>query len=109
MLVLNLTLKKEAFNVMVTGEKKQEYREPSDWIMNRLIDNEGNDKQYDAVKFTNGYGKDKPYFVCKFQGYNVCIDDDTRDYSNGLQVKLEPGLIIIYLGEVTEVGNIKEK
>ena len=40
---------------MVTGKKTIEYRRPSKWIKDRLVD-----KEYEVVKFVNGYGDDKP-------------------------------------------------
>ena len=56
---LKLTLKKEWFLLMLSGKKKQEYRKPSRWIESRIAD-----KSYQFIKFTNGYGSDKPYFIC---------------------------------------------
>ncbi len=51
--ILHLTLSKMPFEVMVTGEKSTEYREPSKWILSRL-----QGKDYDLIKFVNGYGSD---------------------------------------------------
>jgi hypothetical protein len=67
---LHLTLHKAAFDVMVTGEKKLEFRTPSKWINSRLFNKDGTKKHYDYIKFTNGYGSDKPYFVCEFKGFD---------------------------------------
>jgi hypothetical protein len=99
--MLFLTLKKPQFQVTFSGEKNIEYRHVSDWIKSRLIN-----KNYNLVKFTNGYGIDKPYFICKFLGWNyskACI----YYYSNGLQVIVNEGDIAIKLGEIIESGNIK--
>ena len=51
MSTLKLSINKKAFDVMVTGEKTEEFRDESKWIMSRLK------KDYDFVQFTNGYGK----------------------------------------------------
>lgn len=51
MKTLFLSLKKEAFEVMVTGEKKEEFREGSDWIDSRLYDHDRNEKEYDLINF----------------------------------------------------------
>ena len=97
---LRLTLKKDAFDVMITGEKMLEFRKPSDWIMSRLFFNANpaqGMKPYDKVIFTNGYGKRRPSFERKYDG---CIRvTETREYaySNGLVVKAEKGDIIIRL------------
>lgn len=111
MKILHLSLKKLPFEVMETGEKRHEYRVPSDWILSRLKDKKGNRKEYDAVKFTNGYGKDKPYFIAEFRDwwYKCAKKNDIMKYSNGFEIKIEEGdiLIVIELGKILERGNIK--
>ena len=101
---LHLTLSKLPFDVMVTGEKTEEFRKNSQWIRSRLIG-----KDYDFVKFTNGYGKDKPYFICQYKDYIQCyMTFHRRKYSNGLVVEgIGRGDFIIYLGKIIETGNIK--
>jgi len=37
---LFLSLKKQPFDVMVTGEKKEEFRKNKNWIRSRLFDNQ---------------------------------------------------------------------
>lgn len=109
MKVLNLTLKKPPFDVMLTGEKKLEYREPTAWILSRLFDKNGTRKEYDAVKFVNGYGSDKPYFVVEFKGWqHVHFKSHTIKYSNGFELQIEEGYyIVIKLGKILESGNLK--
>jgi len=102
--VLFLTLKKEAFDVMVTGEKTIEFRKPSKWIKSRLFS-----KEYDIILFRNGYGNDKPFFTCKYYGYESVKDTEVRKahYSNGLVVNVKEGDIQIKLGPIIEKGNLK--
>lgn len=102
--VLHLTLKAEPFEVMLKGEKKTEYREPSKWILSRLNPT----KKYDLIKFVNGYGSDKPFFVAKFLGWEFHKGEPTdKVFSNGLIIKIETGVVKIHFGEVSETGNLK--
>ena len=109
MKTLFLTLSKQPFEVMVTGEKTEEFREGSDWIISRLMDKEWNPKEYDVIKFVNGYGGDKPYFICKYEGFvEFYMDVATREYSNGLKVEgIGKGDFVILCGEIIETGNLK--
>ena len=93
---------------MVTGEKQEEFRKNSDWIRSRLFDKEDNEKEYDYIKFVNGYGADKPYFICKYEGFMECyMDAAKRKYSNGLSITgIGKGDFIIYCGAIVESGNL---
>jgi hypothetical protein len=106
MKILHLTLKKKPFEVMVTGEKTKEFRKDSGWIRSRLVTDKGIKKPYDAVKLTNGYGKDKPYFLTTYKGYRYANRNYTVEYSNGLKVEVEYGDFEIELGTIIEKGNI---
>jgi hypothetical protein len=66
---LHLTLKKQWFDMIASGEKKEEYRELKPYWGQRLTSHwckaESKKcippfKNYHLVEFTNGYGKDKP-------------------------------------------------
>lgn len=105
--ILHLSLKKKPFAVMVTGEKREEFRKNSDWIRSRLFDKYDNEKEYDYIKFVNGYGSDKPYFICKYKGFMECyMNVSERIYSNGLSITgIGKGDFIIYCGEIVERGN----
>ena len=63
MKILNLTLKKKWFDMILSGVKKEEYREVKPYWNIRL-----SNQKYDAIKFTNGYGKDKPSFIIELKG-----------------------------------------
>lgn len=106
MKVLKLTLKKAAFDVMVTREKRVEFRELSPWIKSRLYDKQGKLRHYDLVEFTNGYGATRPRFVCEFINAKVAITNDTVAYSNGLKVKIKANqTIYIVLGDIKSKTN----
>jgi hypothetical protein len=110
MKTLHLSLKKAAFDVMVTGEKQEEFREGSDWIISRLLEpNWEKVKEYDLIKFVNGYGAHRPYFICKYKGFFECyMDVATREYSNGLKIEgIGKGDFVILCGDIIEYGNLK--
>jgi hypothetical protein len=99
--ILHLTLKKPQFEVTFSQEKKYEFRRPSKWIESRLIN-----KDYDFIKFTNGYGLDKPFFICEFLEWTYA-QPSNHTYSNGLVVNVMEGYFQISLGKVIASGNIK--
>jgi hypothetical protein len=98
--ILYLTLKKPQFQVTFSGEKKSEFRRPSKWIESRLVN-----KEYDQIKFTNGYGSDKPFFICECLGWSFA-KPNSHTYSNGLVVNVSEGYFEIKLGEIISSGNI---
>ena len=101
MSTLHLTLKKVWFDLMVSGVKRFEYRKPSDWIATRLA------KDYDVIKFVNGYGNDKPYFVCEYNGYEISSSLHHIVFLDNSTVEVEQGDYIIHLGKILETGNLK--
>lgn len=94
---------------MVTGEKRIEFRKPSKWITSRLVDKNGFDKPYDVIKFTNGYGQDKPAFICEYKGWRESYSKREFEYSNGLKVKVEDGDIEIYCGKIGLKRNLRKR
>lgn len=104
--ILRLSLKELPFNVMVTGEKRNEYRLPSHWIKSRLFNKDGTPKQYNFVEFTHGYGGHRPSFRCEFKGVLVSDSQFFKSYSNGLQVFVNTNDYIILLGDVVSIKNI---
>jgi hypothetical protein len=89
MKVLFLTVKKEPFEQIKLGKKKEEYREPSYWILSRL--QESNDagtdlvpRKYDVVKFQNGYKPDSPTLTVEYKGFYFRDD----------------GIVVIKLGKI---------
>lgn len=116
MSILKLTLNKAAFDVMVTGEKKEEYRVKSKWIMSRLWKQDKTKlplkfyyrKHYDFVEFTNGYGKARPKFTAHFIDFLENLVPFEKTYSNGLKVKVNPTDQIIRIGEIVSIENFKE-
>ena len=97
MTTLKLSVNKMAFNVMVTSEKTEEFRDETKWMMSRLLN-----KNYDFIQITNGYGSERPVFVAEYLGYTIANVD--KVYSNGLVVKGEK--VVIKFGEIVETRNI---
>jgi hypothetical protein len=54
--------------MILSGEKKEEYREIKAYWTNRLFNFSGFDpykKDYTHIKFTNGYSKNRPSFLIR--------------------------------------------
>lgn len=78
MRVLHLNLKKKWFDMILSGEKKEEYREIKPywisrlmWTLTEYLDNEGQVdtslfQTFDSIIFSNGYAKDRPQFEIEF-------------------------------------------
>jgi hypothetical protein len=82
--VLHLTLKKKWFDMIESGEKKEEYREVKDYWMKRLAGIKGCGTgynftlllgvkciHYDHIVFKNGYAKDAPTITVECRGIKV--------------------------------------
>lgn len=106
--VLTLSVNKQPFDVMITGEKSIEFRDNTKFIRDRLYNKDGSIKSYDVVKIVNGYGNHRPHFVAKFLYFDqVTSEASDWSFSNGLEVKEKPGMFRIYLGTIGIRRNIK--
>lgn len=92
---------------MVTGEKQIEYRNPSAWLMARMYDTNRTRKAYTHVRFVNGYGRDKPFFVAKLNYIELAMKGGIVKFSNGLEVSYKQDDWLFHLGDITETGNLK--
>ncbi|EKB58386.1 ASCH domain-containing protein [Bergeyella zoohelcum] len=66
MRILYLTLSKKWFDLIQSGEKKEEYREIKSYWEKRL-----NDKHFDCVCFKNGYSANAPQFTIELKGVEI--------------------------------------
>ncbi len=68
--VLHLTLKKKWFDMIASGEKKEEYREINDYWIRRLNKNglasDDEFKDFAVIIFRNGYSKKSPTVKIEF-------------------------------------------
>jgi ASC-1-like (ASCH) protein len=83
MKILHLNLYRKYFDLIAEGTKTIEYRDKTDYWKRRI-----EDKEYDVIKFRNGYRKDAPTMVVEYGGWNL---NDDGDYE-------------LYLGEVLKVN-----
>jgi len=100
--ILYLTVHKQAFDAMVTGEKQKEFRKPTKWILSRLYKKDGELKQFDFVKISNGYQKNSPYFIAEFKGLEVNEIHNFLYYLDGLEVEIFPGDLVLLIGKIIE-------
>lgn len=106
--VLVLSVTKQWFDLMETGEKTSEFRKPTKFIKDRLYNKDGSSKHYDYILINNGYGYHLPYFIAKYEGFGTCYNNQYifSDGSN-LTVLLED--YNIFLGDIVYKANIKSK
>lgn len=78
MKVLHLTLKRKWFEMILSGQKKEEYREIKHYWSKRFKHwtnhtdmLEEFDCEFTHVKFTNGYGKNAPTLLIEFNGIRI--------------------------------------
>lgn len=100
--ILRLTLKSMPFEVMRTGEKLEEFREPSDWIRSRLFTKAGIPREYDYIEYVNGYGAARPRFYTDYCGFELIQQGIWRSYSNGLIVSTDKPVYVIKHSVVIE-------
>jgi hypothetical protein len=109
MKVLNLVLSNQAFQITGTPEKPYELREPTEWILSRIIDKNGNPKNYDVVEICNGYSKGREKKIFEFRGFVIAGWTEKIEFSNGLKWTIQPGHIIIKLGKEKIKDEVKEE
>ena len=66
MKILQLNLFRKYFNQIAEGTKTIEYRDKTDYWKKRI---EG--KEYDIIKFRNGYATDAPTMLVEYNGYDI--------------------------------------
>ena len=66
MKILHLNLYRKYFDQIAEGTKTIEYRDRTDYWKKRI-----EHREYDAIKFRNGYAKDAPTMLVEYKGYNV--------------------------------------
>jgi hypothetical protein len=60
--ILHLTLHRKWFDMIASGEKREEYRQIKPYWEKRLAG-----RHYDAVKFVNGYGSARPWMLVELK------------------------------------------
>ena len=83
MKILHLNLYRKYFDAIVNGTKTTEYRDRTEYWKKRI-----EYKEYDYIKFRNGYSKNAPTMLVEYKGWGVNEDGDFE----------------LKLGKVTEVN-----
>lgn len=102
---LYLVLKNKYFLEILKGEKKEEYRDFTEYYISRLcnVDKDGellSPKTFESVRFQLGYSQNAPQMVVGFEGVSIDADDDGTDVYT-----YENCNFIIHLGEIKEKIN----
>jgi hypothetical protein len=92
--VLHLTLKKKWFDMIASGEKKEEYREIKPFWIKRMKYDFWPGRQYDIVRFKNGYAKNAPSMDVEL--INIGIGKAKPEWSDNWQ----GDVFIIQLGKI---------
>jgi len=93
--LLQLVLKKRWFELIASGRKSVEYRQATDYWKARL-----HNREFDAVRFRNGYAKDAPEVTRRWLGCELYLFDNAVG-ANGEE--LDGWYYVISLGAVVEV------
>lgn len=110
MKTLKLTLKKKWFDMILSGEKTEEYREIKDFWNRRLTREhelgghyalKGIFKTYGLVEFRNGYASDAPTMTLECKG--ISKGNAKPEWSDNWQGEV----FIIKLGEITSKANCR--
>lgn len=93
MKVLPIALKKKWFDMIASGEKREEYREIKPHWTSRF------EKPITHIKFTNGYGNNVPSLTVELLG--ICKGIPKPEWSEGT---IEQGreVFILILGEIVD-------
>lgn len=92
---LHLTLKKNWFDLILSGEKKEEYREIKPYWEKRLMG-----KKYDRIIFRNGYATNAPQFTIKLKSITQGIGKSEWGAEEGKRY------FVLSLGEIINTKNI---
>ena len=66
MKILQLNLFRKYFDQIAEGTKTIEYRDMTDYWKKRI-----ENREYDIIKFRNGYAKDAPTMLVEYKGYGM--------------------------------------
>ena len=112
MKILHATLEKKWFNMILAGIKKEEYRDIKPYWIKRLLNADftddrkfvfdDNQRHYDAIQFTNGYGKTAPTMLVEYHGVKV---GNTKE---GWADSYKTEAFVLLLGKVLEAKNVEQ-
>jgi hypothetical protein len=91
--VLFLTLKKEFYDQIKSGEKTSEFREYKKHWIQKLMNDDGSFKTYDLILFQNGYQSNAPQLLVEFKGIKI-IKERINWFKSEKYFEIELGEII---------------
>jgi len=95
--VLHLTLKKKWFDMILSGQKKEEYREIKPYWITRLKFDIWNTKPFDFIEFRNGYAKTAPTMIVECKGIRVDMPKpEWSENAKGVCFVIELGTIYVH-------------
>lgn len=100
MKILHLNLKREWFDLILSGEKKEEYREIKSFWIKRLKFDIWNTKPFDVIYFKNGYQKDAPEMHVELM--NIRIGKPKYEWSKS---SINQDVYILELGKIIQTKN----
>ena len=105
MRTLHLTIIEKWMDLIHKREKPLEYREVKDHWNSRLLDKHGKPREYDQLHIVNGYGKDRPYLILKWNGF-VIVQGDSHIPINKEPLDFSKSYFAIDVtGEILAKGN----
>jgi hypothetical protein len=99
MKILHLTLKRKWFDMILSGEKSEEYREIKPYWIARMHFDVWNTKPFDLVIFKNGYSKNAREMTVEFNSLSVGLGK--TEWGGGAKE-----VFIISLGKILETKNL---
>jgi hypothetical protein len=102
--ILHLTLKRKWFDLIASGQKKYEYRQDKPYWQTRLVKDDGFGKEFDIVRFKNGYSKNAPLMDVEFKGISFTTD---KWWNPKHGEEFTGNIIVIRLGEVLRTSNYR--
>jgi len=101
MKILHLTLRRKWFDMIASGEKKEEYREFKDYWLKRLSDFFTSSPfsfsfhEYDVIRFRNGYSNEAPIIDVECLGIITGLPrPEWSDNAKGNHIIIKLGKII---------------
>lgn len=85
--ILHLTLHRQWFDAIASGEKREEYREIKPYWAKRI-----DGREYDEIHFRNGYARNAPFMRVEYKGYRDGVWNGKPVYA-------------LQLGKILEVRN----
>ncbi|MFC2467828.1 MAG: ASCH domain-containing protein [Capnocytophaga endodontalis] len=94
---LHLTIKKKWFDMILSGEKTEEYRDIKPYYNLRLIG-----REYDTVVFRNGYARDAPSLTIELKTIRFGIGKPEWGAEEGKTY------FVLLLGKIINTKNINK-